>query len=294
MAAGREAQEQGASYLTSAEEPLARCRLSLSSTREAIAAQQKRILTDLLSIFPITPRAGPAASGSPGSQFLIRGLHLPSPPHEDHDDSTISAALGYVAQLLYFLSFYLSCPLRYPIKPLGSRSFIRDDISVIQGARTFPLWMKGAVFYRFEYAVFLVNKDVQQLMEWVGIACVDIRYTLANLRAVFEAVTEGEVAATGSPGSLGSLGAPGTPGRAGFGGRNIAAVAQGGISRVGTPVNGVATGRRIRSLGERNGGRSRSRTPEPRAESQGHQRKEGTLVRPVPVRPLSLLAGRGQ
>jgi hypothetical protein len=180
--------------------------------------------------------------------------------------------------------------LRYPIKPLGSRSFIRDDISVIQGARTFPLWMKGAVFYRFEYAVFLVNKDVQQLMEWVGVACVDIRYTLANLRAVFEAVIEGDV--IGGGGAAGSLGSLGTPGRAGFGGRNIVVTTQ-GISRSGTPVNGVATGRRIRSLGERNGGRSRSRTPEPRAEQNG-QRKEGTLVRPVPVRPLSLLAGRGQ
>jgi hypothetical protein len=199
MSSGRAAQIVGERYLADNCSTLSRCKTTISSTREAISAQQQRIVATLMDIFPITPSPdGEALS------FHIRGLHLPSMNHEDADPAEIAAALGHVAQLIYLLSYYLGCPLRYPVKPCGSRSFVRDDISVIQGARTFPLWIKGAVYYRFEYAVFLINKDVQQLMDAVGMHCVDIRHTLANLKSLGLFVAAGGVVGGGGAGGTGS------------------------------------------------------------------------------------------
>lgn len=100
--------------------------------------------------------------------FTIRGLYLPNDTHEDYEDETISAALGYTAHLVYLLSFYLGTYLRYPVKHIGSKSFIQDPIGVIDGPRTFRLWMKGTVYYRFEYAIFLLNKDIEQVISPKG------------------------------------------------------------------------------------------------------------------------------
>lgn len=68
--------------------------------------------------------------------FTIRGIYLPNTEFEDQNDEEIAAALGYTAHLVYLLSFYLGVYLRYPIQPMGSDSFIRDPISIIQGSRT--------------------------------------------------------------------------------------------------------------------------------------------------------------
>jgi len=255
MKRGRETQQVGERYLTDNQATLERSKTALSSTREAISAQQKRIVATLMEIYPIAPHP----SGEVLS-FTIRSLHLPSTNHGYHDEATVSAALGHVAHLIYLLSFYLGTPLRYPVKPVGSRSFVRDDISVIQGARTFPLWIRGAVYYRFEYAVFLINKDVQQLMSHVGLYCVDIRHTLANLKSLGLFVASG-----------GASGGPGAPA-----GRNI--------SRSTTPVPQQPSPLR--------NGNGSSAPPLPTPAPPKPQGKEQPLaIRPT--RPYSVFAGRG-
>lgn len=164
MAAARAVQKTSEGHLTEASSSLERCRRDLASTSEAIEAQRRRIVETLTEIFPIEPVN---KDGGNGLAFAIRGCYLPSTGHEDADADTTAAALGYVAQIVYSLSFYLYVPLCYPIRYVGSQSFIKDPISVIQGARTFPLWSKGTVLYRFEYGIFLLNKDIEQ----VSIAC---------------------------------------------------------------------------------------------------------------------------
>jgi len=258
MERGRESQQVGERYLSDNRTTLERSKIALSSTREAISAQQKRIVATLMEIYPIASHpSGEALS------FEICSLHLPSTNHEDYDEATVSAALGYVAHMIYLLSFYLGTPLRYPVKPMGSRSFVRDDISVIQGARTFPLWMKGTIYYRFEYAVFLVNKNVQQLMSHVGLHCVDIRHTLANLKSLVLYVAGG--GASGGPGVL------------------TAAPAAKNISRSCTPVPQQPS-----PLG--NG--SSKVSPPPAPKSPKPQGKE-QLLAVRPTRPYSVFAGRG-
>lgn len=157
MALGRESQRTGEKYLAEATVKLERCFKDLDETKRGLEGQKRRIIEDLQQIYPVEPV--PVQSLG----FTIRGLYLPNQNHEIYDDETISAALGYTAHLVYLLSFYLGTYLRYPVQPAGSSSFIRDPISVIPGARTFPLWMKGSVFFRFEYAIFLLNKGIEQV-----------------------------------------------------------------------------------------------------------------------------------
>lgn len=98
------------------------------------------------------------------------------------DDAT-GAAYGFAAQVVSLLSYYLDVPLRYPVQPFGSQSFIIDPVSNIKGSRTFPLWTKNSLYFRFQYAQFLFNKDIEQLLNSQGVnRLVDIRPTLANLK----------------------------------------------------------------------------------------------------------------
>lgn len=98
------------------------------------------------------------------------------------DDAT-GAAYGLAAQVISLLSYYLDVPLRYPVQPFGSQSFIIDPVSNIKGSRTFPLWTKNSLYFRFQYAQFLFNKNVEQLLNSQGVnRLVDIRPTLANLK----------------------------------------------------------------------------------------------------------------
>ncbi|ROT39625.1 hypothetical protein SODALDRAFT_134440 [Sodiomyces alkalinus F11] len=248
IAAGREAQTKAETDISNAREKLADAKALLAATQQQIRGQRRRICGDLSSIFPITP----SPSGAVLS-FDICGLPLPNTTYDSAssrpaDDDRISAALGYVALLTHHLQFYLSVPLPYPIVPYGSRSNIRDDISLLADtprssksststsstsatssiassyaatrrpllppgtypypysypssasssssssssagsnhpARDFPLYLprggSTAAHFRFDYAWFLLNKDVESLCASQALRVVDIRHTLPNLK----------------------------------------------------------------------------------------------------------------
>ncbi|KAJ1330935.1 UV radiation resistance-associated protein [Microdochium nivale] len=184
MAEGKAAQASAAADVKHAETKIAPSLASLATIRESIHGQRHRICEDMSRIFVITPDT----SGSPLS-FRICDIPLPNTDYDPTSSSaaedSLSAALGYVAQLVDALQFYLSVPLPYPIQPYGSRSSIRDDISVIPDAqREFPLFLRGGATaqYRFDYAWFLLNKDIETLCASAGLKVVDIRHTLPNLK----------------------------------------------------------------------------------------------------------------
>lgn len=155
---------------------LEQCRSLLRTTTENIHGQRRRICEELLQIFPIEPT-------SRSLLFTIIGLPLPNTSFDESDEDVIAAALGYVARLVDMLQYYLSIPLPYPITPYGSRSIIRDQISTLADSqRTFPLFTKATVRYRFDYAVFLLNKNIERLAESQGLKVIDIRHTLPNLK----------------------------------------------------------------------------------------------------------------
>ncbi|KAI2782614.1 UV radiation resistance protein and autophagy-related subunit 14-domain-containing protein [Daldinia loculata] len=181
---GRAAQARAAEDVKNAQAKLPASLALLSSTRESIHGQRRRICEDLARIFPIVP----VPSGAPLS-FSICGAALPNTDYDPTSPSSIedaiSAGLGYVAHLAHLLQFYLSVPLPYTLSPFGSRSSVRDDISLLPDSqREFPLFLRGGATaqYRFDYAWFLLNKDVETLCVAAGLKVVDIRHTLPNLK----------------------------------------------------------------------------------------------------------------
>ncbi|KAI9721162.1 MAG: hypothetical protein M1828_005269 [Chrysothrix sp. TS-e1954] len=183
---------------------------SLKTTKPPIQAQRSRILSDLFSIYPIDP----LPSHPQPLAFSIRNLYLPNSHFTGSDtpsDTLISAALGHVAHLVHLLSFYLSTPLSYPLSPHSSTSHIHDPISLIASSSTnptergrdrkFPLHLlrthdsttsslsTSSFMTRFEYAVFLLNKDIEQLCAAQGLKILDVRQTLPNLKLLFLSVT---------------------------------------------------------------------------------------------------------
>lgn len=100
------------------------------------------------------------------------------------DERTTSAALGYAALLVHLIATLggAAASLAYPVTYAGSRSHVRDVVSAMQGPRSFPLYGRGVERYRYEYAVFLLNKDIELLMHEHDIRMLDMRHTLPNLK----------------------------------------------------------------------------------------------------------------
>ncbi|KAK9915911.1 hypothetical protein WJX75_005884 [Coccomyxa subellipsoidea] len=128
-----------------------------------------------------------------------------------------AAALGYVARLTQRLAHLLDVPLRYPLRFANSRSSVFSHalpagtfgergvgaegkegtsrmFDLLQiGDRTpdledaslapkeFPLFLDGSERMRFRYAVFLLNKDIEQLLNAHGLHSTGINQLLQNL-----------------------------------------------------------------------------------------------------------------
>ena len=185
MKAGAEAQGQANSNVSAAQEKLNACRKLHSTTQSEIHGQRRRICEGLLDIYPIEPTSQPLL-------FTICKLPLPNSTFADADEDVLSAALGYVARVVDMLQYYLSVPLPYPITASGSRSLIHDNISILDSnARTFPLYPKSTIAFRFDYGVFLLNKDIEVLAESQGLKVVDIRQTLPNLKYLLYVASAG-------------------------------------------------------------------------------------------------------
>ncbi|KAK4658308.1 hypothetical protein QC762_100180 [Podospora pseudocomata] len=188
IAEGRALQERAETDVNNATEKLAHSKTLLARTKEQIHGQRRRICEDLDRIWRINSISTP---GTPPLTFTICDLPLPNTIYDDAllkgtGSDTLSAALGYVAQLTDNLQCYLGVPLPYPIRPYGSRSTIRDEISQLPDTqRDFPLYVPrggSSAQYRFDYGWFLLNKDIETLCVSQGLKVVDIRHTLPNLK----------------------------------------------------------------------------------------------------------------
>lgn len=213
MQNGRKAQDSTERDMTGAKPLLDDKRKDSDKQTDDIHGQRRRISEDLLGIYPIEPIPNKTLS------FRIRGLYLPNSDFENVQEDETAAALGYVAHLVTLLSAYHSVALPYPIHALGSNSTIQDPISLTTAAttggtaqsRTYPLFMKSTIRYRFEYGVFLLNKDIEILANWLGLRLLDIRQTLPNLMYVLYVATagKGELPARKAGGIKGLLRYPG-------------------------------------------------------------------------------------
>ncbi|RMZ92478.1 hypothetical protein DV736_g293, partial [Chaetothyriales sp. CBS 134916] len=163
--------------------------------------QMRRVGEDLLAIFPIE------ALKSKPLHFTIGKLYLPNSVFDDTNRDAIAAALGFTAQLVYLLSLYLATPLPYPLEASDGNSFVHDPISIGLAQRKYPLH-PISVAYKFEYGVFLLNKDIEFLMNRVKLRALDTRHTLPNLKYLLYILTagSGELPARKTGGIRGLLG----------------------------------------------------------------------------------------
>jgi len=116
-----------------------------------------------------------------GKSLSVNGFKLPNSDFTGCDEEQIATALGYVSHILYLAAKYLEVPLRYPMIPMCSRSMILDEISQ-QTSPKFPLYSRGVDRTRFEYAVFLLNKNLEQLLNSQGLEIISLRHTLPNVQ----------------------------------------------------------------------------------------------------------------
>jgi len=169
-------------------------------------ALQRRILpvrasliTTLASLFPIDLISGSdllfSILNAPlpiplGSTDPAPPLSLPA--YKEVNNESVATALAYAAFVVQLLAVYLDKMLVYPITFCGSRSMIRDGISAMVGPRMFPLFSRGVDTYRFEYGVFLLNKNIEMLMSDRNLRALDMRHTLPNLKNLLLTLSDEE------------------------------------------------------------------------------------------------------
>lgn len=233
MRIGREQQAKAESEMAEDQSKGNETKALLEKTGEDITGQRRRVCEDVLRIFPIEPVPGKPLT------FTIRGLLLPNSVFEDVQEDVTSAALGHVAQVVSLLSPYLSVVLPYPMSLQGSTSTIDDPLALSQNQqphqRTYPLYMKNVVRYRFEYGVFLLNKNIEILSNSLGLRPVDMRHTLPNLKYLLYVATagKGELPARKAGGIKGLLRQDGALSRKGSMDSTVT------VSSVGTPTTEI-------------------------------------------------------
>ncbi|KAL4246786.1 hypothetical protein ABKN59_009300 [Abortiporus biennis] len=177
-------------------------RESVRELRSSFSPVRSSLLSVLSSIYPIE------LLSPPDLLFTILDVPLPIPlasndpapplsvPKFGVTEEVVATALGYAAQVVQMLAGYMNISLTYPITCVGSRSLIKDGISAMVGPRMFPLFSKGVDTYRFEYGVFLLNKDIELLMTDRDLRAMDMRHTLPNLKNLLLTLTDPDTTPT--------------------------------------------------------------------------------------------------
>lgn len=106
------------------------------------------------------------------------------------NDRRTSVALGDTAQLILLLAHYLNVVLPYPIKLMGSFSQILDPISCPQAGEIYrySLYPTGKTITDFSQALFLLNQNIQKLLESQKMVSHNSGNTLANIDWLLQAI----------------------------------------------------------------------------------------------------------
>lgn len=146
----------------------------------------KELISQLQLIYPVERQS---------DKLTICGVYLPDSENlAECDDLKVSVGLGFVAHTVQMASIFTLVPLRYPIIHFGSRSRILDLIAdkMPDSEREFPLFAKGKDKLQFNYAVYLLNKNIAALRCIHGLSTRDLRCTLLNLEGLLRLSEIGE------------------------------------------------------------------------------------------------------
>jgi len=140
------------------------------------------LMHHLTKIFELKP----APQQNSSTIWEISGISLPNSEFTGSDEEQVAIGLGHVCHYVFMLSKYLDVPLRYELTPKCSRSIITDKIT---SRGQYPLYSYGVDRKRFEYAVFLLNKNIEQLLHSQGTELIkSLRDTLPNLSTLVSAL----------------------------------------------------------------------------------------------------------
>ncbi|XVF65236.1 hypothetical protein PTKIN_Ptkin09bG0231200 [Pterospermum kingtungense] len=170
-----------------------------------------------LESYPNSSRLGNSSISKPSNQgsLTILGLHLTMLPFtkmsfftDKKEVQRSVTALGYVAHAVSLIASYLQVPLRYSLRLGGSRSYINDHAASVEPTSSdlsfntslsanlkpaeFPLFLEGQDTTRAAYGVFLLNKDVEQLLNFIGVKSLGPRHVLTNLKELLRTVQSTE------------------------------------------------------------------------------------------------------
>ncbi|KAK6914295.1 UV radiation resistance protein/autophagy-related protein 14 [Dillenia turbinata] len=202
--------------------------LQLMSWQKMLRKRQQFMVSQVSFLYPVKYFVGQArelelesipgnrtfTGSKPQRSLSIAGLQLSMLPMQksyfsDKKEVQRSAtALGYVAHAVSLVASYLEVPLRYPVRLGGSHSHIIDyapsfepslfDMSTSdmypanQKPLEFPLFLEGQDATRAAYAVFLLNKDIEQLLNFIGVKSLGPRHVLANLKELLRTIASPE------------------------------------------------------------------------------------------------------
>ncbi|KAF8887765.1 hypothetical protein BD779DRAFT_1526053 [Infundibulicybe gibba] len=166
------------------EESVTQERIQHQTLRARLNPTRITLLSILSNIFPIDLLSPP--------DLLYTILDVPLPIPLTPTDPAPPLTLPSHKDVVQLLAAYLGKGLIYPVTCVGSRSLIRDGISAMVGPRMFPLFSRGVDTYRFEYGVFLLNKDIEMLMADRDLQALDMRHTLPNLKNLLLTLTNGD------------------------------------------------------------------------------------------------------
>ncbi|KAG0678527.1 hypothetical protein C6P40_004758 [Pichia californica] len=124
------------------------------------------------------------------SSTIIQRLTQISRPHSER----LNSLLGHIAMIVLTVADIFNIPLRYPIRELGSNSYINDtisnfnaivstpkigrpldDISIAKSTTIYPLFIcqNATLAVKFTYALLLLRKNLEQLYEVEGIVKIE-------------------------------------------------------------------------------------------------------------------------
>ena len=204
----RHEQESGESALRKDEAVLQEKANEHRQLRIDMAGQTRRIAQRILDIFPIEPITGKLLCFTIGGHFLPNAKTFET--DLSFDVEVTAVALGHVGLIVTILESKLEIALPYPMTYRGSTSEIFDPLSPAQELgstvqlpegelpnranslfRVFPLYAKGTVLKRFNVGVYLLNKNIEELMSKRGLKVMDPRNTLANMKYLLTVLASG-------------------------------------------------------------------------------------------------------
>ena len=167
----------------------------------ALCVQRAELFSGLQRIFPIE-RVESGAHSLLGMRLVYSSLVRPG--GAAGDDEVTATSLGFVVQLVQCMASYMATSLRYPLVGRGSRSFVLcsslpSNGEAFLGAsvpratgqfNSFPLYPKGTDFKHFQFAVYLLNKNIEQMLVDFDVPVKSSQHALFNLKLLLS-VTPG-------------------------------------------------------------------------------------------------------